>query len=127
MTRLEALCVAHNAAASVAERQGITVTELIQSRTKAAVEGRRILAAELIARMSVAVIADVLGLSKPGVRLLLGPLRPRRVQPKDVWCARNGDDLIPCKSYWAAKNTVIELRKSGIRGAELVRREVGVA
>ena len=26
MTRLEAICVAHNAAASVAERQGITVT-----------------------------------------------------------------------------------------------------
>lgn len=127
MTRLEALCVAHNAAASVAERQGITVTELIQSRTKAAVEGRRILAAELVARMSVAVIADVLGLSKPGVRLLLGPLRPRRVPPKDVWCARNGDDLIPCKSYWAAKNTVIELRKSGIKGADVVRREVGVA
>lgn len=127
MTRLEAICAAHNAAASVAERQGITVTELIQSRTKAAVEGRRILAAELIAKMSVAVIADVLGLSRPGVRLLLGPLRPQRVPPKDVWCARHGDDLIPCKTYRAAKNTVIELRKSGIRGAELVRREVGVA
>lgn len=93
MTRLEAICAAHNAAASVAERQGITVTELIQSRTKAAVEGRRILAAELIAKMSVAVIADVLGLSRPGVRLLLGPLRPQRVPPKDVWCARHGDDL----------------------------------
>lgn len=127
MTRLEALYLAHNAAASVAERQGITVAKLIQSHTKAAVEGRRILVAELLAKMSLAVIADVLGLSKSGVRLLLGPLRPRRVPPKAVWCARNGDDLIPCRSYWAAKNVVIELRESGIRGAELVRREVGVA
>ena len=127
MTRLEAICVAHNAAASVAERQGITVTELINTRTRAAVEGRRILAAELVAKMPLTVIADVLGLSRTGVREMLGPKRPLPVPPTHVWCARTGEELIPCKTYRAAKNTVIELRKSGIRGAELVRREVGVA
>lgn len=127
MTRLEAICVAHNAAASVAERQGITVTELIQSRTKAAVEGRRILAAELIARMSVAVIADVLGLSRPGVRLLLGPLRPQRVPPKHVWCVEWDEELVPADTYKRARKYCLEVRARGIRGAVVCRKEMGNA
>lgn len=127
MTRLEALCLAHDAAARVAGAQGITVTELMTTRSKAAVEGRRMLTAELLPKMSIKLMADVLGLSAPGVKGMLGPRRPPPQPKTKVWCVAWDNELVPAETYKKARRYCLEVRARGIAGAYVQQVEVGDA
>lgn len=127
MTRLEALCLAHDAAARVAGAQGITVTELMTTRSKAAVEGRRMLTAELLPKMSIELMADVLGFSATGVKEMLGPRRPPPQPKTKVWCVAWGNELVPAETYKKARRYCLEVRARGIAGADVRQVEVGEA